>query len=192
RTPHRRGHHKSYHTGEATIRRATYTDNKKIDTAEKKGIEEVKANIAAYNPKALVIEAASPVTVEDPGAIRGKRVLVVEDGPTLTHGEMRYGAGVIAAQRFGAASLGDPRPYAVGPTARTFQKYPGIGTLLPAVGYGETQMRELRQTIERVGGDLVLIATPIDLRRTIHFERPALRVTYELQEIGTPDLADVR
>jgi len=189
--PHRPGHELAYHPGEANFRRASCIVINKIDTADKKGIEEVKANIAAYNPKALVIEAASPVTVEDPGAIRGKRVLVVEDGPTLTHGEMRYGAGVIAAQRFGAASLVDPRPYAVGSIARTFQKYPGIGTLLPAVGYGETQMRELRQTIERVECDLVLIATPIDLRRTIHFERPALRVTYELQEIGKPDLDDV-
>jgi predicted GTPase len=129
--------------------------------------------------------------VEDSGAIRGKRVLVVEDGPTLTHGEMKYGAGVIAAQRFGAASIVDPRPWAVGSIAETFRNYPGIGTLLPAVGYGETQMAELRQTIERAECDLVLIATPIDLRRTIRFEKPALRVTYELQEIGKPDLDDL-
>jgi len=128
--------------------------------------------------------------VEAPAAIRGKRVLVVEDGPTLTHGGMAYGAGVIAAQRFGAASLVDPRPYAVGSIATTFRKYPGIGTLLPAVGYGEKQMNELKQTIEKVDCDLVLIATPIDLRRTIRFERPALRVSYELQEIGKPDLDD--
>jgi predicted GTPase len=189
--PHRPGHELKYHPGEANFRRASCIVINKIDTADKKGIEEVKANILKYNPKATVIEAASPVTVEDPAAIRGKRVLVVEDGPTLTHGEMVYGAGVIAAQRFGAASLVDPRPYAVGSIARTFQKYPGIGTLLPAVGYGETQMDELRQTIEKVDCDLVLIATPIDLRRTIHFERPALRVSYELQEIGKPDLDDV-
>jgi predicted GTPase len=189
--PHRPGHELAYHPGEANFRRASCIVINKIDTADKKGIEEVKANIAKFNPRALVIEAASPVTVEDPAAIRGKRVLVVEDGPTLTHGEMRYGAGVIAAQRFGAASLVDPRPYAVGSIARTFQKYPGIGTLLPAVGYGEAQMAELRQTIERVDCDLVLIATPIDLRRTIHFDKPALRVSYELQEIGKPDLDDV-
>jgi predicted GTPase len=188
--PHRPGHELAYHPGEANFRRASCLLINKVDTADKRGIEEIKANIAKFNPKAMVIEAASPVTVEEPAAIRGKRVLVVEDGPTLTHGEMRYGAGVIAAQRFGAASLVDPRPYAVGSIARTFQKYPGIGTLLPAVGYGETQMDELRQTIERVDCDLVLIATPIDLRRTIHFERPALRVTYELQEIGKPDLDD--
>lgn len=189
--PHRAGHELLYYPGEANFRRASCIVINKVDTADKKGIEEVKANIARYNPKALVIEAASPVTVEDPAAIRGKRVLVVEDGPTLTHGEMGYGAGVIAAQRFGAASLVDPRPYAVGSIARTFQKYPGIGTLLPAVGYGEAQMRDLRLTIEKVDCDLVLIATPIDLRRTIHFERPALRVSYELQEIGKPDLDDV-
>ncbi len=189
--PHRPGHELKYHPGEANFRRASCLVINKIDTADKKGIEEVKANIARFNPKALVVEAASPVTVEDPAAIRGKRVLVVEDGPTLTHGEMGYGAGVIAAQRFGAASLVDPRPYAVGSIAAAFRKYPGIGTLLPAIGYGEKQMSELKQTIEKVDCDLVLIATPIDLRRTIHFERPALRVTYELQEIGKPDLDDV-
>jgi predicted GTPase len=189
--PHRAGHELNYHPGEANFRRASCIVINKVDTADKKGVEEIKANIARYNPKALVIEAASPVTVEDPGAIRGKRVLVVEDGPTLTHGEMGYGAGVIAAQRFGAASLVDPRPYVVGSIARTFQQYPGIGNLLPAVGYGEAQMDELRQTIERVDCDLVLIATPIDLRRAIRFEKPALRVSYELQEIGKPDLDDV-
>ena len=188
--PHRPGHELQYHPGEANFRRASCIVINKVDTADQKGIEEVKANIARCNPKALVIEAASPVTVEDPAAIRGKRVLVVEDGPTLTHGGMAYGAGVIAAQRFGAASLVDPRPYAVGSIATTFRKYPGIGTLLPAVGYGEKQMNELKQTIEKVDCDLVLIATPIDLRRTIRFERPALRVSYELQEIGKPDLDD--
>jgi predicted GTPase len=189
--PHRPGHEVLYHPGEANLRRATCVLINKVDTADKKGIEEVKANIALCNPRALVVEAASPVTVEDPGAIRGKRVLVVEDGPTLTHGGMVYGAGVIAAQRFGAASLVDPRPFAVGSIAQTFKNYPGIGTLLPAVGYGDKQMKELRQTIEKVECDLVLIATPIDLRRTIRFDRPALRVSYELQEIGKPDLDDV-
>ncbi len=189
--PHRPGHELKYHPGEANFRRASCIIINKIDTADKKGIEEVKANIARFNPRALVVEAASPVTVEDPAAIRGKRVLVVEDGPTLTHGEMGYGAGVIAAQRFGAASLVDPRPYAVGSIAAAFRKYPGIGTLLPAIGYGEKQMSELKQTIDKVDCDLVLIATPIDLRRTIRFDRPALRVTYELQEIGKPDLDDI-
>jgi predicted GTPase len=189
--PHRPGHEMKYHPGEANLRRASCIIINKVDTADREAIDKVKASIAEVNPDALVIEAASPVMVEDPGAIRGKKVLVVEDGPTLTHGEMKYGAGVIAAQRFGAAALVDPRPWAVGSIARTFKKYPGIGTLLPAVGYGEKQMAELRQTIERVECDLVLIATPIDLRRTIHFEKPALRVTYELQEIGKPDLDEV-
>jgi predicted GTPase len=189
--PHRPGHELEYHPGEANLRRATCVVINKVDTADRQAIEKVKENVTRLNPKALVIEAASPVTVEDSGAIRGKRVLVVEDGPTLTHGEMKYGAGVIAAQRFGAASIVDPRPWAVGSIAETFRNYPGIGTLLPAVGYGETQMAELRQTIERAECDLVLIATPIDLRRTIRFEKPALRVTYELQEIGKPDLDDL-
>jgi predicted GTPase len=189
--PHRAGHEMRYHPGEANLRRASCIIINKVDTADRQNIEKVKANIAEVNPQALVIEAASPVMVEDPGAIRGKRVLVVEDGPTLTHGEMKYGAGVIAAQRFGAATIVDPRPWAVGSIATTFKKYPEIGTLLPAVGYGEKQMAELQQTIDRVECDLVLIATPIDLRRTIHFVKPALRVTYELQEIGKPDLEDV-
>jgi predicted GTPase len=189
--PHRPGHELLYHPGEANLRRASCIVINKIDSADKKNIEEVKANIAAVNPKATIIEAASPVTVEDPEAIRGKRVLVVEDGPTLTHGEMAYGAGVIAARRFGASEIVDPRPWAVGSIAQAFRKYPGIGALLPAIGYGEKQMDELRQTIEKVECDLVLIATPIDLRRAIHFIRPALRVTYELQEIGKPDLDDV-
>jgi predicted GTPase len=189
--PHRAGHEMRYHPGEANLRRASCIIINKVDTADRQNIEKVKANIAEVNPGALVIEAASPVMVEDPGAIRGKRVLVVEDGPTLTHGEMKYGAGVIAAQRFGAATIVDPRPWAVGSIATTFKKYPDIGTLLPAVGYGEKQMAELKQTIDRVECDLVLIATPIDLRRTIHFEKPALRVSYELQEIGKPDLDDV-
>ena len=189
--PHRPGHELQYHPGEANFRRASCIVINKIDTADKKGVEEVKANIQELNPGAIIIEAASPVTVEDPGAIRGKRVLVVEDGPTLTHGEMAYGAGVIAAQRFGAASIVDPRPWVVGSIAKAFKKYPKIGPLLPALGYGDQQMAELRETIEKVECDLVLIATPIDLRRTIHFNKPALRVTYELQEIGKPDLDDV-
>ena len=162
-----------------------------MDTAEKDGIAQVKANIARLNPNATVIEANSPVTVDNPDAIRGKRVLVVEDGPTLTHGEMKYGAGVIAAKRFGAAALVDPRPFAVGTIAATFKKYPGIGTLLPAVGYGDQQMADLKATIDKADCDLVLIATPIDLRRTIHFDRPAQRVGYDLEEIGKPDLDDL-
>ncbi len=188
--PHRAGHETAYYPGEANFRRATCILINKVDTADEAGVAKVIDSIARCNPKAMVIKAASPVSVETPEAIKGKKVLVVEDGPTLTHGEMEYGAGVIAARRFGAASLVDPRPFAVGSIAKTFQKYPGIGTLLPAVGYGETQMDELRQTIERADCDLVLIATPIDLRRTIQFEKPALRVTYDLEEIGKPDLDD--
>jgi len=189
--PHRPGHEMNYHPGESNFRRATCLIINKMGTAEKAGIDEVKANIARFNPKATVIEANSPVTVEDPDAIRGKRVLVVEDGPTLTHGEMTYGAGVIAARRFGAACLVDPRPFAVGTIAATFKKYPGIGTLLPAVGYGERQMSDLKETIDKTDCDLVLIATPIDLRRTIRFDRAAQRVSYDLEEIGKPDLDDL-
>jgi predicted GTPase len=188
--PHRPGHELSYYPGEANFRRASCLLINKVDTADQDGLRRVKDSIARYNPKAMVIEAASPVTVEDPEKIRGKRVLVVEDGPTLTHGGMQYGAGVIAARRFEAAAIVDPRPFAVGSIARTFETYPGIGTLLPAMGYGEKQMDELRETIERTECDLVLIATPIDLRRTIHFDKAALRVTYELEEIGKPDLDD--
>ncbi|MFQ5877326.1 MAG: cyclic 2,3-diphosphoglycerate synthase [Acidobacteriota bacterium] len=189
--PHRPGHEVGYYPGEANFRRASCLVINKIDTADAEGIRKVRENIARCNPEATVVEARSPVTVEDPAAVHGKRVLVVEDGPTLTHGGMKYGAGVIAARRFGAAAVVDPRPFAVGSIARTFEEYPEIGTLLPAVGYGEAQMDELRQTIERVDCDLVLIATPIDLRRTIRFKKPAQRVTYELEEAGKPDLADV-
>ena len=188
--PHRPGHETAYYPGESNFRRATCLLINKVDTADEAGVAKVLDSISRCNPKAMVIKAASPVSVDTPEAIKGKRVLVVEDGPTLTHGEMEYGAGVIAARRFGAASLVDPRPFAVGSIAKTYETYPGIGTLLPALGYGETQMNELRQTIEKVDCDLVLIATPIDLRRTIHFEKPALRVTYELEEIGKPDLDD--
>ena len=189
--PHRPGHELEYHPGEANIRRASCVIINKVDTADPEKVAEVKANIERVNPKARIIQAASPVSVEDPSAIRGRKVLVVEDGPTLTHGDMKYGAGVIAAKRFGAASIVDPRRWAVGSIAETFRKYPTIGTLLPAVGYGDAQINELRQTIEQVDCDLVLIATPIDLRRAIRFDKPALRVSYDLQEIGKPDLDDV-
>jgi len=189
--PHRPGHELKYYPGESNFRRASCLLINKMGTAKEEGIARVKANIARFNPKATVIEANSPVTVENPEAIRGKRVLVVEDGPTLTHGEMTYGAGVIAAQLFGAASLVDPRPFAVGTIASTFEKYPGIGTLLPAVGYGEQQMADLKATIDKTDCDLVLIATPIDLRRTIHFDRAAQRVGYDREEIGKPDLDDL-
>jgi predicted GTPase len=189
--PHRPGHERSYHPGEANLRRAHVIVINKIDTAGPEGIEAVRLSIRELNPGALVVDAASPLFVEGAEQIRGKRVLAVEDGPTLTHGGMKYGAGVLAAIRHGAAEIVDPRPYTVGSLTQTFEKYPGIGTLLPAMGYGEEQVRDLEATIARTPCDLVLIATPIDLRRVLKIDRPALRVAYELQEIGKPDLADV-
>jgi predicted GTPase len=162
----------------------------KIDSADAAAIETVRRSIRQVNPRALVVDAASPIFVERPEEIRGKRVLAVEDGPTLTHGGMKYGAGVLAAMKHGAAEIIDPRPYTVGSISDTFLKYPEIGSLLPAMGYGEAQMRDLEQTIARTPADLVLVATPIDLRRVIQITRPAQRVSYELQEIGRPDLAD--
>jgi predicted GTPase len=189
--PHRPGHERTYHPGETNLRRAHVVVVNKIDSAEPAGVETVHRSINELNPTAVVVEAASPLFVEDTDAIRGKRVLVVEDGPTLTHGGMKYGAGVLAARRYGAAEIVDPRPYTVGTLQKTFETYPEIGTLLPAMGYGEEQMRDLAETIARVPADVVLVATPIDLRRTIQIEKPALRVRYELQEIGKPDLEDV-
>jgi predicted GTPase len=188
--PHRPGHELSYHPGETNLRRAHVVVINKIDTADADGIATVRTSIRKVNPGAIVVDAASPISVESPDAIRGKRVLAIEDGPTLTHGEMAYGAGVLAALRHGAATVVDPRPYAVGTLTRTFEQYPGIGTLLPAMGYGEEQMRDLEATVERTPADLVLIATPVDLRRIIRIDKPALRVSYELQEVGKPDLTD--
>jgi predicted GTPase len=163
----------------------------KLDTASADGVARVRRNILKVNPGATVIDAAMPVALEQPEAVRGKAVLVVEDGPTLTHGGMGYGAGVIAASRFGARELIDPRPSAVGSIQETFRKNPHIGKLLPAMGYGARQMSELEATINDTACDLVLIATPVDLRRVINIRRPACRVGYELQELGAPTLADV-
>jgi predicted GTPase len=163
----------------------------KIDTADLANISQVRENVRAVNPAAIIVEAASPIFVEDPDAIRGKRVLVVEDGPTLTHGEMAYGAGVVAARRFGAAEIIDPRPYAVRSIAATFQKYPGTGALLPAMGYGEEQIKDLEDTINATPCDLVIIGTPIDLRRVVKIKHPADRVQYELQVIGRPTLEEI-
>jgi predicted GTPase len=162
----------------------------KVDSAGPEGIDVVRRSIRELNPGAMVVEAASPLFVDGAEQIRGKRVLAVEDGPTLTHGEMKYGAGVLAALRHGAAEIVDPRPYTVGTLTKTFEAYPGIGTLLPAMGYGEQQTKDLEATIARTPCDVVLVATPIDLRRVIEIRKPALRVGYELQEIGKPDLAD--
>ena len=189
--PHRPGHEVRYHPGEANLRAADVLVINKIDTAEPSGVATVRQSILDANPDAVVIDAASPIFVDDPGAIRGKRVLVVEDGPTLTHGEMAYGAGVVAARRFGAAEIVDPRPYAVGSIAATYRKYPTTGDVLPAMGYGEGQVAELEETINETPCDLVIIATPIDLRRLVRIDHPSQRVRYELQEIGRPDLADV-
>jgi len=189
--PHRPGHEVKYYPGEANLRIADVVVINKIDTADLENIALVRDNVVALNPEAIIVEAASPILVEDPGAIRGRRVLVIEDGPTLTHGEMPYGAGVVAARRFGAAELVDPRPYAVRSIARAFESYPHIGPLLPAMGYGEEQIRDLEETINAADCDLVLAATPVDLRRLIRVRHPVDRVRYELQVIGRPTLEEI-
>jgi len=187
--PHRAGHELSYYPGQVNLLMADAIVINKIDTADNDGIAEVRANIAEYNPKAAVIDAASPIQVDKPELIRDKKVLVVEDGPTLTHGEMQFGAGVVAAGKYGAAELIDPRPYTVKSISETFDKYPEIGVLLPAMGYGDEQVRDLETTINKTRCDSVIVATPIDLSRIINIKHPAVRVYYSLQEIGTPDLA---
>ena len=189
--PHRPGHERSYYPSETNMLLADVIVINKIDTAPVEGIEIVRQSIKQLNPKAIVIEAASPIQVDKPELIKGKRVLVVEDGPTLTHGEMNYGAGVVAAQKYGAAELVDPRPYTVASITATFKKYPAIGTLLPAMGYGDKQVKDLQTTINRTKCDSVIIATPIDLTSLIKINKPAVRVDYELQEIGIPNLQDV-
>jgi predicted GTPase len=188
--PHRPGHETSYHPGETNLRRAHVVVVNKVDTAAPEGVEAVKRSIRALNPGALVVDAASPISVDDPAIIAGKRVLAIEDGPTLTHGGMGYGAGVLAARRHGAAEVVDPRPYAVGSIRDTFTAYPGIGPLLPAMGYGDQQIRDLEATIEATPAEVVLVATPVDLRRIVRIRKPALRVRYELEEVGHPDLVD--
>jgi len=189
--PHRPGDELFYYPGEANLRMADVVVINKMDSADAGDILTVRENIQAVNPKAIVIDGASPIFVEDYQLIKGKRVLVVEDGPTLTHGEMTYGAGVVAAEKFGAAELVDPRPFTVGSITETFEKYPEIGTLLPAMGYGDQQIADLEKTIDNADCDLVIIGTPIDLRRILKLNKPAVRVTYELQEIGKPDLLDI-
>jgi predicted GTPase len=189
--PHRPGHESTYHPGEANVRAADVFVINKADTAIPENVISVRENLHALNPAATIIEAASPLFVDDPGAIRGKRVLVVEDGPTLTHGEMAYGAGYVAARRFGAAEIVDPRPYAVGSILETYRKYPTTGPILPAMGYGEKMMGELQQTINNAEVDLVIVGTPIDLAGLLKLDKPGQRVRYELQEIGQPTLEDV-
>lgn len=189
--PHRPGHELTYHPGEANLRMADVVLINKVDTARPDDIQRVRDNILDANPNATIVEAASPVFLDKPEQIRGKRVLVVEDGPTLTHGGMAYGAGVVAAQKFGAREIVDPRPFAIGSIKETFAKYPTTGKVLPAMGYGDQQIAELEATINAAPVDLVLIATPIDLRRVIHINHPSDRVRYELQEIGQPTLAEI-
>jgi predicted GTPase len=189
--PHRAGHELRYHPGETNFRRAQVIVINKMDTAPQDQVDIVLANIKKFNPKAKVIRANSKLTVEDSGAIAGKRVLVIEDGPTLTHGGMKYGAGIVAAQKFGAAEIIDPRPYAVGSIKKTFEKYNHLDKVLPAMGYGEKQTQELDETIDRADCDLVVSGTPIDLKRVISPNKRILRVRYELEEIGSPTLKDV-
>ena len=189
--PHRAGHELRYHPGETNFRRAKVIVINKMDTAKKDQVEIVLANIKNLNPKAVIIRANSKITVEDGGAIAGKRVLVIEDGPTLTHGGMKFGAGIVAAQKYGAAEIIDPRPFAVGSIKKTFEKYSHLDRVLPAMGYGEKQTKELDETIDRIDCDLVVSATPIDLKRVITPNKKMLRVGYELEEIGSPTLKDV-
>jgi predicted GTPase len=188
--PHRPGHELRYHPGETNLRMADVCVINKVDSAPPEGVEGVLASIRAANPGADVVRAASPFDVEGRASdVAGKRVLAVEDGPTLTHGEMAYGAAALAARQYGAAELVDPRPFAVGSIRETFERYPHVTSVLPAMGYGREQMEDLRETIERSNADLVLIGTPIDLRRVIELDKPARRVTYRLEEIGEPTLA---
>jgi predicted GTPase len=189
--PHRAGHELIYYPSGIDLRLADVVIINKVDTASLDDILFVRDNVVDHNPHATIIEAASPIQVDDPSIIRGKRVLVIEDGPTLTHGEMEYGAGVIAAQRFGAEELVDPRPYAVDSIAETYRRYPRIGTLLPAMGYTADQIRDLQETVRRVECDVVVVATQIDLGRLLEFHVPTTRVRYELLEIGRPNLAEV-
>ncbi|RKY59705.1 MAG: GTPase [Candidatus Neomarinimicrobiota bacterium] len=189
--PHRAGNELSYYPGEVNLRMADVVVINKIDTATPEGVQTVRENIQKVNPRAIVIDGASPIKVDNPDIINGKRVLVVEDGPTLTHGEMKIGAGTVAAQKYGAAECIDPRPYTVGKLSETFNIYPNIGKLLPAMGYGEQQVKDLEATIENADCDSVIIGTPIDLNRIIKINKPNTRVYYDLQEIGRPNLQDI-
>jgi predicted GTPase len=189
--PLRAGHELSYHPGEANFRRADVLVINKVDSASPEQLAQVRESIQNVNPKATVVEARSPVTVDDPEAIKGKRVLVIEDGPTLTHGEMQYGAGVVAAKQHGAAEIVDPRDYATGTLKPVYEKY-DIGPVLPAMGYSAEQIDDMKAMVEAVPCDLVIIATPIDLRHLMQFDVPAVRVTYDLEEVeGSPTIAEV-
>lgn len=189
--PHRAGHEMTYHPGEANFRMADVIIINKEETAPKEGIDLIREHIAQVNPRAVVIDAASPFFLDHPELIRGKRVLAIEDGPTLTHGEMSYGAAVLAAKKYGAAELVDAKPFAVGTIQETFNKYRQIRNYLPAMGYGEKQVKDLQETINNTPCDLVVSATPIDLTRIMKINKPIVRVKYELDEIGKPDLEEV-
>ncbi|HOO29696.1 MAG TPA: cyclic 2,3-diphosphoglycerate synthase [Bacillota bacterium] len=189
--PHRAGHEVLYHPGETNVRLADVVIINKVDTAKPEDVETVRKNVQRINPRAQIIDAASPVTVEDPEMIRGKRVLVVEDGPTLTHGGMGYGAGVVAARQFGAGELVDPRPFAVGSIVDTLERFHHLEPLLPAMGYSKKQIDELETTINRSDAEVVLIGTPIDLRKVLKIDKPAVRVRYELEQESGPDLRDI-
>lgn len=189
--PHRPGHELNYYPGEVTLRQADVVVINKMDSSSPENIQIVRDNIEKVNPNAIVVDAASPLTVQHPELIKGKRVLVVEDGPTLTHGHMKIGAGTVAARKYGAKELVDPRPYLVGRLKETFEIYPNIGSLLPAMGYGKQQIEDLEKTINNTDCDAVVIATPIDLNRIIKIKKPTTKVDYDLQEIGKPDLKDV-
>jgi predicted GTPase len=182
--PHRPGHEVAYYPGETNILRADVVVLTKVDSADPRSVQDVEATVRAINPRALIVQVAMPISLDDPVAIRGKRVLVIEDGPTLTHGGMAYGAGTLAAKRFGAAELVDPRPYAVGSILPVFDKFRHLGPVLPAVGYSEAQVRDLEATIRAVPADVVLIASPEDLRRLIKLDKPSVRAGYEVEEIG--------
>jgi predicted GTPase len=188
--PLRTGNELTYHPGEANLRMADVVIINKVDTADLAHTEELRGHVRGANADAMIIDAASPVTGDHPERITGRSVLVVEDGPTLTHGEMRFGAGTVLARKFGAAQIVDPRPFAVGSIAATLAKYPDVGPLLPAMGYGDAQVRELEESIGRVPCDVVVVGTPIDLTRVMKIRQPVVRVRYELQEIGRPDLGD--
>jgi len=189
--PLRAGHETRYHPGEANVRMAHAIVINKVDSATPEQVAEVEASVRVLNPSATIVKARSPITVEGNFDLTGKKVVVVEDGPTLTHGEMEFGAGVVAARRGGAAEIVDPHPYAVGTTAETYKKYPNVGALLPAMGYSDEQVADLAETINKTPADVVIIATPVDLRRLAKLEKPAVRVSYELEEEGSPTLADV-
>jgi predicted GTPase len=189
--PHRPGHEVTYHPGETNLRMADVIIINKVETAYPEDIQVVRENARSANKHATIIEAASPIFVEDHDKIKGKRVLVIEDGPTLTHGEMAYGAGYVAAEKYGASEIVDPRPYAIGSIKETYEKYSQLEVILPAMGYSPKQLKELEDTINAVPADLVIVATPINLGKILKINKPYVRVKYELQEIGKPDLEDI-